>query len=496
MPIDQSPVRGAIDIGSNTIHIVVAHSTPGDLAILVDEVDLVRIGASVTSTGGISDQKRDETIAVIQRYKTKAEQLGAANILVVATEAIRKASNSSAFLEQVKQETGLTAHLISGDVEALLTFFGATYETLQEAVSDAPLAVMDLGGGSTELITAHGPHITWLTSIPIGSGWLHDRYMPSDPPHSEELVAARTFLQGYFQDLQVQQEVSTLIATGGSANSLLFLAQRADFLDASAHHLSIDALKQCETLLTSTPAAAIAERYGQPLERTRILTAGCLVIQEMMARFHLTEIQVSPHGIREGMLLAYERYGEPWLERVQEEACNICPDKPEASESIPPQYDETPDKSVYNEPFARSGQRMLHERLHKLLDWRDEVLKQEDSEAVHKMRVASRRFRAILDAYEPCCNVRRFEKVYREIQQMADLLGAARDTDVMLQKLQEQREEVPLEEQAGMAWLIDRLQIYRKQKQRALERYFGKLDENTLKRRVESCLPKGAQNDG
>ena len=509
MPLDQSQVRGAIDIGSNTIHIVVAHSSPDDLAILADEVDLVRIGESVTTTGGISDQKRDEALAVLQRYKTLAEQLGAESILVVATEAIRQASNSNTFLEQVRRETGLAVHLINGDVEATLTFFGATYETLKKADPDMPLAVMDLGGGSTELITALGSHITWLTSISIGSGALHDRYMPSDPPNTEELDAARSFLRSSFLDIQIQQKIPTLIATGGSANSLLFLAHRADFLDANSHHLTIGALQQCEALLLSTPAEEIAARYDQPVERTRILPAGCVVIQEMIAHFQLAELQVSSHGIREGMLLARERYGEQWLERVQAEVRNINLDRSETREATSVQVDEadsnvttisqdaiTSDDGAYNEPFADYGQKMLHERLNKLLDWRDEVVKDEDSEAVHRMRVASRRLRAILDAYESCCKPRRFHKAYREVKRMADLLGAARDTDVMLQKLQDRYQTVPCEEQAGIKWLIEQLQSYRQQKQHALERYFARLDEGTLRKCIASCLPKGVESNG
>src|SRR5713101_5360550 len=97
-----SPMRAAIDIGSNTIHIVVARATTNDLAIVADEVDLVRIGASVTASGAISPQKCQQAIATLQQYKTLAEQHGAEQIIVVATEAIRQASNSAEFLAQVQ----------------------------------------------------------------------------------------------------------------------------------------------------------------------------------------------------------------------------------------------------------------------------------------------------------------------------------------------------------------------------------------------------------
>src|SRR5712692_5090366 len=177
-----SPMRAAIDIGSNTIHIVVARSTPNDLDIVEDKVELVRIGESVTATGEISPQKRDDALATLRQYKELAEQHDAEQILVVATEAIRQASNSDEFLEEVRRETGLTVLLISGDAEATLTFFGATYEESKQPGASAQLGVRDLGGGSMELVTAKNMHISWRTSIPIGSGWLHDRYLPSDPP--------------------------------------------------------------------------------------------------------------------------------------------------------------------------------------------------------------------------------------------------------------------------------------------------------------------------
>src|SRR5438046_1262517 len=143
MQQQQSPMRAAIDIGSNTIHIVVARCMPDDLDIVADQVELVRIGESVTATGAISAEKRELALAVLCQYKQLAEQHGAEEILVVATEAIRQASNSSEFLDDVQRETGLHVYLVSGDVEATLTFYGATYEAYKRPGTPAQLGVMD-----------------------------------------------------------------------------------------------------------------------------------------------------------------------------------------------------------------------------------------------------------------------------------------------------------------------------------------------------------------
>jgi exopolyphosphatase/pppGpp-phosphohydrolase len=486
----QSPVRAAIDVGSNTIHIVVASGTPTDLDILEDEVDLVRIGESVTENGEISSQKQDQAIVVLRQFKALAEKHGAETIMVLATEAIRKANNSDAFLERVQKETGLTVQIISGTVEATLTFFGATYEALQKPDVAAELAVMDLGGGSTELVMAKRGHIDWKTSLPVGSGALHDRYLPSNPPTADELRRAQTYLWAFFKDISIPQTPPELIVTGGSANSLVNLARQAFHLDEDVSRLSLDDIAHCEGLLSALAAEEIAQRYGQLVGRASILPAGAAILRAVMDRLHLCEITVSPHGIREGALLAYERFGEKWLERVGEEVTE------QAQKSEDGNAYEDARKAAAEEPFAASGQRMLHERVKKMLEWQDEVLKNDDSESIHKMRVATRRLRATMDAYESCCSPKQFKMVYRQVKKMANLLGTARDTDVMLQHLQEQHEQLLHEEQAGLRWLIKRLETYREQSQQELEDYFEMHDMEELKRQLETSIKKGASKHG
>ncbi len=484
-----SPVRAAIDIGSNTIHIVVARCSPHNLEILEDQVDLVRIGESVTATGEISQQKCDAAIAVLTRYKALAEQYAANPIFVVATEAIRQATNSASFLARVQHETGLTVQLISGIAEATLTFYGATYEVSSGPNPPAQIGVMDLGGGSLELVTAKNMHITWRTSIPVGSGWLHDRYLASNPPTYDELAVAESFLQTYFQGVRIKRRPPVLIVTGGSANSLLHLVHQAFKLEMHHSQLTQRDLIRCQGLLSSLTAEEVSERFQQPLERARILLAGALIIETVMSHLHLNEIHISPHGIREGVLLAYERYGENWLETVSQSAA--FPNH-ELHADVKPAVSNV----KAEEPFAHSGRHMLQERTKKFLEWPKEVLKHEDVEAVHKMRVASRRLRATLDAYESCCDPKIFKKVYRQVKRTADALGAARDTDVMLLNLQVQLEHVKSEEQAGMQWITARLEIFRQQKQKQLETLLLALDEDKLEKQVESCIPEGVASHG
>src|SRR5262249_22641673 len=158
--------------------------------------------------------------------------------------------------------------------------------------------------------------ITWRTSVPVGSGWLHDRYLSGDPPNSKEIETAEAFLQGRFRDIAIKQRPPLLIVTGGSANSLFYLVQTAFHSANGPRKLSVGDLARCRGLLSALEAQDIVSLYDQPIARARILLAGTLIIQHMMRRLQLSEILVSSHGIREGVLLAYARYGEHWLEEV------------------------------------------------------------------------------------------------------------------------------------------------------------------------------------
>ncbi len=478
MHIQFSSPCAAIDIGSNTVHIVVARCAPTTLDILADEVELVRIGESVTATGAISQEKLAVTLATLRNYKALAEKHSASPIFVVATEAIRQASNSRDFIETIHRETGLAVQLIEGTVEATLTFLGATYEQAQEKHAPSQLGVMDIGGGSTELVTARQEQITWRTSVPIGSGWLHDRYLSSDPPTHDEVSMASVFLTTYFTGMPIRRVPPSLIVTGGSANSLFALAKHAFHLDEAPMRLTREEILRCEGLLQALPATEIAERYKQPVARARLLPAGALIIRAVMNRLRLDEITISAHGIREGVLLAYARYGEQWLQRIEQPATS---NENHSSGTQQKKEDE-------QETFLLHGQQLLQDRTAKLLEWREAVLASEDIEAVHKMRVASRRLRATLDAYEAICDPRSFKKIYKKTKEIADLLGSARDTDVMIQNLQAQTVKAPAEEQVGTQWLIERLQAYRLQHQQVLEAFFKTFDGHAFKRQIEACL--------
>ncbi|MGZ3677678.1 MAG: Ppx/GppA phosphatase family protein, partial [Ktedonobacterales bacterium] len=177
----------AIDVGSNTIHLTVGRPTPDgyDLEYLADELELVRLGADVSASGALGSERMRRAISVIQHQTEVARQHGAALVLGIATEGVRAARNGAEFIERVRVETGVVLELVSGEQEAALTYWGATSGLDRESEGktvDAKRAVLDLGGGSMEIVAGEGSKVEWRVSLPLGSGAVHDRYAPADPP--------------------------------------------------------------------------------------------------------------------------------------------------------------------------------------------------------------------------------------------------------------------------------------------------------------------------
>jgi len=477
----------AIDIGSNSTEVTIAQCTPHHLDILQEQSRMIRLGESVKETGEITPDKRDAVIATVRQYLDMAKQNNAERVLAVATQATREARNRDSFLEDIQRETGQVVNLISGNVEAALTYHGATCGL--DIPSD--VGVLDVGGNSTELVTAHDNHIAWLVSLPIGSGWLHDNYLTSNPPKEDEIEDAQEFLHDYLQALRVPELPPALIVTGSSAKELLKICKQALHTEEGSSTMTRQDLVACQGLLHSLSAQEIAQRYGQTRERARVLPGGALLILEMMNYLHQDEIRVTDRGVPEGVLLANARYGDKWLDheevKVEDERVGQVPALPNKESTQVQRSGET---------FAESGHEELPRRVKKFVEWRSKVLKHEDVEDVHKMRVASRRLRATMDAYEATCKPKPFTKAYSSVKEAADLLGRVRDADVMLQHIQEQEEQTPTAEQAGMQWLVERLQFYRKEQVRALDRFLQNFDDAALQQQVETSSTKGVSAHG
>jgi exopolyphosphatase/guanosine-5'-triphosphate,3'-diphosphate pyrophosphatase len=281
-----------VDIGSNTTRLLVAECAgAGAVRELMTQRVYTRIGKSLGRDKVVPPAKVDEVAEVVERQVRHARELGAERVRIVATAAIRQAANRDELVDAIERAAGLPAEVLSDDDEARLAFAGAT--RMLAAPAQGSIAVVDVGGGSTEIaIGTLAGGVSWARSFRIGSGFLADSYLRSDPPAAAELDAARTHAAGVFEGLRTPP-VERAVACGGSAASLRRMA---------GAELTHDALERAVRLLASAPRADIAERFELDPERVQLLPAGVLILDAVSAVLGVP-LKIGGGGLREGVVL-------------------------------------------------------------------------------------------------------------------------------------------------------------------------------------------------
>jgi exopolyphosphatase / guanosine-5'-triphosphate,3'-diphosphate pyrophosphatase len=285
-------VRGAcIDIGSNTTRLLVADCAGRQLTEVHQERSFTRIGRGLAASGAIGEAKIAEVVTVVADQIAAARECGAVRIRAVATAAIRRATNGVALVEAITDHTGITVEILSGETEARLAFLGAA-ATLADPPA-GPLGVIDVGGGSTELVVGRAPdRVDWWASLDLGSGALTEHCLPSDPPVAVELEAARAEIARALGTVEPPAP-ELAVAVGGSATSLCRLA--GPTLDSAN-------LARALGVLSADSAAAVADAYAIDPQRARLLPAGLLIL-DAIGGLLASELTVGHGGIREGVLL-------------------------------------------------------------------------------------------------------------------------------------------------------------------------------------------------
>ena len=266
-----------------------AESREGRLQEVLAQRAFTRLGSS--KSDGIAAEKIGEVAELVASQVRMARECGVETIRVVATAAIRQAPNREAFCDAVEAAGGLPVVVLSGDDEARLAFAGAT-RTLHH-VPLGEIGVVDVGGGSSELVVgtmAEG--VSWSASFHVGSAFLADGYLRSDPPSVDELDRVRTHVAGVFEGLDAPRP-DVAYAVGGSATSLRRVVGAELNRTTLAHGLRV---------LGAADAAEIARRYELHPERVRVLPAGMLLLDEA-ARVFDCPLRIASGGLREGVVL-------------------------------------------------------------------------------------------------------------------------------------------------------------------------------------------------
>jgi len=294
----------ALDVGSNTVHLLVASVAGGRVHEVRRVVLMPRIGAAVQATGRIGAEKIDEVCSIVRSLVGVARSCGADVVLLGATEAVRRASDRDEALRAFGDCAGVPCLLIPGDAEARLSFRGAVGMAAPSGVA----LVCDIGGGSTEVAIGTASHVDALVSLPIGSGAATDRWLQSDPPTEEQRRACFSGVLSILGDAP-RAAVDHAIATGGTASTLPALLGR----DRETPFDAAD-LDRCRHVLAATPSADVAAAYDIDPARARVLAGGVEIVDALRSLYALDRIHVTVHGLRTGMILAYAEKGDRWVE--------------------------------------------------------------------------------------------------------------------------------------------------------------------------------------
>ncbi|MDI6800857.1 MAG: hypothetical protein QMD01_02205 [Thermodesulfovibrionales bacterium] len=301
---------GVIDIGSNTIRVLIGYIKDGKLTRIAADRYVTRLGRNMLKNGLLDEDGIEESILSLIKIKALCESFGAKKIVAVGTSALREARNNNEFLERVKKETGIRIEIISGEKEAELTLKGI----LTSGLSYQTCFIVDVGGGSTEWIyyTKDGGQSLNMGSVPIGAVKLSESFIRHDPPTPEELTHIKNFIsQQLFMALDLSlitnHQPLTFIATGGTATTIAAIDKKLCKYEGEKvheHRISHYDMKAIYEKLTTLSFDDRAKLKGLEPDRAGIIIPGTFVLLIFMEILKTKEMIVSDYGLLEGLLVS------------------------------------------------------------------------------------------------------------------------------------------------------------------------------------------------
>jgi exopolyphosphatase/guanosine-5'-triphosphate,3'-diphosphate pyrophosphatase len=293
-----------IDIGSNSTRLLVADVAGGRVTPVERRSTVTRLGRGVDLSGQLAAEAIEAACAAVDPYVSTLEEMGAERVDAVATSAVRDATNGSAFVAELRERFALSARVLDGEEEARLTYLGATSEHSPEV----PTLVIDIGGGSTELIVGEGREIEWHTSLQAGVVRHTERHLTHDPPTPVELEALAGDLRGLIEKARAEApDAEAGIAVAGVPTSLAAIEMELVPYEPAkihGHVLELRSIQRMLSQLASTPLEQRREIPGLHADRAPTIVAGVVTLVEVMRAFGLEKLTVSEHDILYGAAIA------------------------------------------------------------------------------------------------------------------------------------------------------------------------------------------------
>jgi exopolyphosphatase / guanosine-5'-triphosphate,3'-diphosphate pyrophosphatase len=296
-----------VDVGTNSARLLVADVAEGKVEPVERRSRVTRLGRGVDLSGRLSAEAVEEACAAIGDYVVACEQLGAEAVDAIATSAVRDAENGSAFVAELRERFALSARVLDGEEEARLTYLGAT----AEHPPTEPTLVVDIGGGSTELIVGTGSEISFHTSLQAGVVRHSERHVASDPPTAVELESLAADVRGQIEAaIGDGLEARAGIAVAGTPTSLAAVEMELEPYDPARVHGHVLQLPSIQRMLSQLASVPLSERVqipGMHPDRAPTIVAGVVILVETMRAFGLDRIEVSEHDILYGTALSLAR---------------------------------------------------------------------------------------------------------------------------------------------------------------------------------------------
>lgn len=296
----------AIDLGTNTVRLLVVETSPAGWRALHEEQRVTRLGEGQAATGRLQPAPMQRTAAAVADFARRAEGAGAPDVRIVATSAVREAVNGAEFLALVRSSAGRQVRVISGDDEARLTLLGVS-RGLPGLKGD--FLLFDIGGGSTEFVLARAGRATAVVSVRLGVVELAERFVgagPVDLARYEAMAAlVRARLAAGLTEAIVRHGAVTLVGSAGTATTLAALDLGLEAYDATRVQGHLLTRAAVERLRARLSALSLAERAALPCVepgRADLIVPGAAVCLEAMDRLGFDVLMVSDRGLREGIL--------------------------------------------------------------------------------------------------------------------------------------------------------------------------------------------------
>lgn len=292
----------SIDIGTNTILLLIAKVEEGKVNPLFEIETVARLGEGVQKNGILLKEAMDRSLQTLAQYLKWCQELEVQKVFTAGTSALREAKNSEDFLNLVKEKLDLPIEVISGEEEAQLSFLAVAKDL---GKVKEPILVVDVGGGSTEFILGKGDQISQWISLPLGSVRFTEEFLRSDPVQEEEWEKMERKIQEYLVTIPHSQEPISMVAVGGTATTLASVEQGLeDFIAEKIHHfvLGKEALKNQLLLYRSKTIDERRKIPGLPMARADVILAGGAILYLAMEELKCPSVLISCHGVRYGLL--------------------------------------------------------------------------------------------------------------------------------------------------------------------------------------------------